>query len=363
MQLLLLRRSVVLLLLVLLPLPALALPRERDVWLRAESDHFVFFSGASERSTRRIAVNLERLRDVLVQLNPDLEIGSGRPLYIYVFEDNQALVPYKLLYNGKPANISGFFLASQDATCMVMQADMGMDVERLLYHEFLHYVMGASYKKLPVWLSEGMAEFYSTFHATDQNAEIGRALKDHLRTLRENNMIPLSQLFAVTYDSRDYNEDYRQGIFYAQSWALVHYLLLGNPERRPQTYQFFQSVAHGAPAAESFRSAFQTTEAQIEKELRDYVRRSLFNYAQIPVKPAAELEVRLEPLPRHETLVRLGDLLLYQRDAARLPEAAEHYRAALEVEPGYGPAQAGLATVRKLAGEAEEPLKKQPKKR
>ena len=356
MQYLLLRRASAILLLVLLPLPAFALPRERDVWLRAESDHFVFFSNASERSTRRIAINLERLRDVLVQLNPDMEIGSGRPLYIYVFEDNLALVPYKLLYKGKPANIAGFFLASEDATYMVMQAEMGMDVEHLLYHEFLHYVLGASYNKLPVWLSEGMAEFYSTFHATDQNAEIGRALEDHIRTLRENNMIPLSQLFAVTYDSRDYNEDYRQGIFYAQSWALVHYLLMGNPARRPQTYQFFQNVAHGAPASESFRNAFQTTEAQIEKELRDYVRRSLFNYAQLPVKPASELKVRLEPLPRHEALTRLGDLLLYQQDAAQWAEAGQHYRAALEVKPGYGPAQAGLCQIESEAGRAAEAL-------
>jgi predicted Zn-dependent protease len=356
MQNILLRRALASLLLISLPLPAFALPRERDAWLRAESDHFVFFSGASERSTRRIAVNLERLRDVLVQLNPDLEIGSGRPLNIYVFEDNLALVPYKPLRNGKPANIVGFFLGSQDATYMVMQAEMGMDVERLLYHEFLHYVMGNSYSKLPVWLSEGMAEFYSTFHATDQNAEIGRALEEHIRTLRESNMIPLSQLFAVTYDSRDYNEDYRQGIFYAQSWALVHYLLMGNPARRAQTFQFFQSVAHGAPASESFRSAFQTTEVQIEKELRDYVRRSLFNYAQIPVKPAAELKVRLEPLPRQEALTRLGDLLLYQRDAARFPEAEQHYRAALEAKPGYGLAQAGLCQIQLESGRAAEAL-------
>ena len=356
MQCLLVRRALAILLLLLLPLPAFALPRERDVWLRAESDHFVFFSGASERSTRRIAVNLERLRDILIQLNPGMEISSGRALNIYVFEDNLALVPYKPLHNGKPANVAGFFLASQDATYMVMQAEMGMDVERLLYHEFLHYVMGTSYNRLPLWFSEGMAELYSTFHATEQNAEIGRALEDHIRTLRANNMIPLSRLFAVTYDSKDYNEDYRQGIFYAQSWALVHYLLLGNPARRPQTFQFFQSVAHGAPAAEAFRSAFQTTEEQIEKELRDYVRRSLFNYAQIPVKPAAELKVRVEPLPRHEALTRLGELLLYQQDAARFPEAEQHYRAALEAKPGYGPAQAGLCQIHSEAGRAAEAL-------
>lgn len=357
MQYLLLRRPLAILLLIVVPLPVSALPRERDAWLRVESDHFVFFSNASERSTRRIVFNLERLRDVLAQLNPGTELRSERPLYIYVFEDNLSLAPYKLFRNGKPiTNIAGFFLVSQEATYMVMQAELGMDVERLLYHEFLHYVLGTTYNRLPLWFNEGMAEFYSTFHATDQHAEIGRALPDHLETLREGNMIPLSRLFAVTHSSPDYNEDYRRGIFYAQSWALVHYLLLGNPERRPQTFQFFQNVARGAEASEAFRSAFQTTEAQIEKELRDYVRRSLFNYAQIPVKPASELKIRTEPLPRHETLTRLGDLLLFQQDPGRLAEAEKHYRAALEARPGYGPAQARLCQIESEAGRAEAAL-------
>jgi tetratricopeptide (TPR) repeat protein len=353
---LLFRRTLATLLLVLLPLPSFALPRERDSWLRVESPHYVFFSNATERSSRRIAINLERLRDVLVQLDPGMKVDSGRPLNIYVFEDNIALVPYKPLRDGKPANIAGFFLGSQDATYMVMQAEMGTDIERLLYHEFLHSVMGAGGDRRPLWLNEGMAEFYSTFHATDQHAEIGRPIEDHIRTLREGNMIPLSRLFAVTYDSKDYNEGYRQGIFYAESWALVHYLLMSNPARRAQTFQFFESVSHGAPALETFRSTFQTTEEQIEKELRDYVHRSLFNYVQIPVKPAAELTIRTEPLPRYETLTRLGDLLLYQRDAARFPEAEQHYRAALEKKPGYGPAQAGLCQIQLEAGHAAEAL-------
>lgn len=356
MQNLLLRRTSAILLLLLLPLPVSALPRERDVWHRVQTDHFVFFSNATERRSRQIAANLERLRDVLVQLNPGMELGSDRTLYLYVFDDNLSLVPYKLLYKGKPANIAGYFMARPDATYMVMQAEPGVDIERLLYHELLHYVMGAKHRRLPLWFSEGMAEFYSTFHATDQNAEIGRALEGHIRTLRESNMIPLSRLFTVDYNSKDYNEDYRQGIFYAQSWALVHYLLLGNPARRGQTFQFFESVANGAPASEAFRNAFQTTEAQVEKELRDYVRRSLFNYVQIPVKPAAEVKVRLEPLPRHETLVRLGDLLLYQRDALQLPEAEKHYRAALEAKPGYGPALAGLCHIEEEAERADAAL-------
>jgi tetratricopeptide (TPR) repeat protein len=321
-----------------------------------ETDHFVFFSNASERSTRRIAANLERLHAVLGQLTPEAKLGSERPIYLYVFESNASLTPYKPLYNGKPANIAGYFFSRPEASYMVMQAEAGDAVERILYHEYLHYVLGNNYGALPLWFNEGIAELYSTFKSNDQFAEIGRPVVDHIRTLRESSVLPLKQLFAVDYDSKDYNEGVRQGIFYAQSWALVHYLLMGNPERRAPTLEFFKDLVNGVPAPEAFRKAYQTTEAQMEKELRDYVLRSLFNYTQIPVKPASELKMRMEPLPREETLTRLADLLLYQRDGARLPDATEHFRAALAAKPGYGPAQVGLCRVESTAGRAAAAL-------
>jgi tetratricopeptide (TPR) repeat protein len=351
-----LRRILIGLCLASLAFPAFALPRERDSWLRVQTDHFTFFSNASERSTRRIATNLERFRDVLIQLNPGTAQNAERPIFLYVFDNNVALSPYKPLYNGKPANIAGYFFSRPEGTYMVMQDDAGDDIERLLYHEYLHHVLGTNYGRLPLWFNEGMAELYSTFKANDQTADIGGAVEDHIRILREGNMIPLARLFAVDYQSKDYNEGYRQGIFYAQSWALVHYLLLGNPARHEQTIRFFQEVANGTPALEAFRGAYQTTEAQIEKELRDYVQRNLFNYRQFPVKPAAQIQIRLEPLPREETLTRLGELLLYQRDATRLSEATEHFRAALAVKPGYGPAQIGLCRLESEAGRAAAAL-------
>ena len=140
----LLRSALISLLLASLSLPASALPRERDAWFRVETDHFVFFSNASERNTRRLAANLERFRDVLVQLNAGTDQGSGRPIYLYVFDNNLALVPYKPLYNGKPANVAGYFFSRPEGTYMVIQDAAGDNIERLLYHEYLHHVLGTN---------------------------------------------------------------------------------------------------------------------------------------------------------------------------------------------------------------------------
>lgn len=330
----------------LLPLsvPARALPKEGDAWIRLDTDHFVVFSNAGERVARRTASNLERLRDVLSQIAAGTQLGSPQPMYIYLFGSRSSLAPYRPAVNGKPMDVDGFFYSREDAEYMALRADAGEATDDILYHEYLHYVLRNNFANLPVWLNEGMAELYATFQATDDYADIGRPSANHIQWLRENSLIPLAQLFAMDRSSKDYNEGYRRGVFYAETWALVHYLTLGNETRAAQTGQFFHEMSQGVPAQEAFRRAFNTDEAVLEKELRDYVHRRLFNYKRFPVKPESRIEARVAPLSWPETLTRLGDLLMLG-DPSQFPEADRHYRQALAAQPGFGPALGGLCRI------------------
>ncbi len=332
------------LLLLTVSLPAQALPRERDSWIRLETGHFVVFSNAGERVARRTADNLERLRDVLSQIAAGTRLGSPQPMYIYLFSSRIAFAPYKPIFNGKPMDVDGYFYSRDDAEYMVLRADAGEATDNILYHEYLHYVLRNNYPNLPVWFNEGLAELYSTFQATDEHADLGRPIASHIGWLRENNLIPLAQLFAMDHSSKDYNEGYRRGVFYAESWALVHYLLMGNEARAAQAGPFFHEMVKGTPAPEAFRSAFNTDEATIEKELRGYVNHKLFNYKRFPVAAESKIEARVQPLTWPETLARLGDLLTLG-DPSQFTEAEKHYRQALAVQPGYGPALGGLCRI------------------
>jgi tetratricopeptide (TPR) repeat protein len=332
------------LLLLTVSLPAQALPRERDSWIRLETDHFVVFSNAGERVARRTADNLERLRDVLSQIAAGTRLGSPQPMYIYLFSSRIAFAPYKPVFNGKPMDVDGYFYSRDDAEYMVLRADAGEATDDILYHEYLHYVLRNNYPNLPVWFNEGLAELYSTFQATDDHADLGRPIASHIGWLRENSLIPLVQLFAMDHSSKDYNEGYRRGVFYAESWALVHYLLMGNEARAAQAGPFFQEMAKGTPAPEAFRRTFDTDEATLEKELRDYVHHSLFNYKRFPVAPESKIQARVQPLVWPEPLTRLGDLLMLG-DPLQFPEAEKHYRQALAAQPGYGPALGGLCRI------------------
>ena len=75
-----------------------------------------------------------------------------------------------------------------------------------------------------------MSEIYSTFEPVGTQAQIGKPIEAHLRVLAREQFMPLHELFSVDVDSPQYNEANRQGVFYAESWLLTHYLVSGgNP--------------------------------------------------------------------------------------------------------------------------------------
>src|SRR5205823_1321492 len=98
-----------------------------------------------------------------------------------------------------------------------------------IFHEYAHLLLRHNDRFWPLWLKEGMAEIYSTLEVTGpQTIRIGVPIEHHLRRLERTHLMPLRELFGVTRESADYNEGERQGIFYSESWLLVHYLMVGD---------------------------------------------------------------------------------------------------------------------------------------
>lgn len=336
--------------------PAEALPRPKEEWIELRTANFTLFSSAGEKDTRRLATDLERLRDALAQLSPGLTLRSPYPTYIFVFRNADAFRPYQRLYKGKPLDSGGYFLSRELGNYVTIDAGQRGDERAIVYHEYLHYVLRNNYTSLPLWLNEGMAEYYSTFQVTDTEARIGLPIPEHVLWLRRNPLIPLTTLFAVNQDSPEYNETSRRGAFYSQSWALVHYLLSGSPERRQQASEYLRLAQAGESPAALFQKAFGTDPAVLERELKTYVKSYLFNYTRAPMQPEANFTMEVRPLPRADLLFRLGDLLAHLGDDHRAA-AEEHFKAALQAQPEHGPAMAGLGFLRE---EANRPAEARP---
>lgn len=340
------------LLLIILAIPVTALPREKDTWIQLRSPHFTLFSNASERTARKVALDLERLRSSLSQLNPGLDLKSPIPTWIYVFKDTASFAPYRLLYEGRPQSGEGYFIYHPYGNHAAINADPRGDATGLIYHEYLHDILAHNYPNLPLWFNEGMAEYYSTFAVAGSEAKIGLPVPEHVFWLRRNALIPLAQLVEIDRSSRDYNEGNRRGVFYSESWALVHYLLTGPPARREQAAQYLRDLANGVRSTEAFQRAFGDL-VLLERDLRVYVSSGLFNYQRLPVAQDASISLEITPLSRPDALYRLGDLLLHNGDETHAA-AEEHFQAALKASPGHGPARAGLGRIAQDAGRLAE---------
>jgi len=333
--------------------PARALPSPKDSWIEVHTASFTLFSEAGERKTREIGEDLERLRDALSQLAPGLTLSSPIPNYIYVFRSASSFRSYQRIYNGKPLESDGYFLTQQLANYVAINGNQHGDERAIIYHEYLHYLLHNNFAALPLWLNEGLAEYYSTFQGDHNEARIGLPVPEHVFWLRQHTFIPLTTLFAVTEKSPEYNEADRRGSFYAESWALVHYLISGNPERRRQASEYLRLVQAGTPPDQIFAKAFGTDPTTLEHELRVYIQKKLFDYTRVPIQAGANLAVDVKPMARADVLYRLGDLLANLRDD-HAPDAAEHFRAALALQPDHGPALAGLGYLAERAGRTDE---------
>ncbi len=314
-------------------------PKPTERWIEVRTANFRFFSNAGQGATRRVAADLEELRAVLAQLT-DFELQSPIPTLIYVFKNDRSFTPYKILYDNRPGLMSGYFINHSDANYIAIDAGSS-DASAIVFHEYVHYVTANNFWWLPVWLSEGLAEFYQTFEVVDGTVYIGLPINQHLATLRGSTRVPMTELVAVDYESPYYNERDRKNDFYAQSWALTHYLLLGNPERRQQFGRFVAAIGRGTPADAAFADAFGPDPDLLEREVRGHVRGPRIPFLKTEAEIDVDQSMTIVEMPHADVLFRLGDLLSSQ--VPERPESSSYFKAALEIDPDHSPSLTALA--------------------
>lgn len=314
-----------------------SLPKPTQNWIEIRTANFHFFSNAGRLATRQVAVDLEELRAVLAELT-DYDLQAPIPTFIFVFKSDRSFLPYKLLYEDRPAAVSGYFIGGEHANYIAINAD-AQDASATVFHEYVHYVANNNMWYLPIWFSEGLAQFYESFEVVGDTVYIGLPILRNLVVLRGTVPIPLQQLFAVDRDSELYNET-EKGMFYSQSWALVHYLLLGNEERRRELDHYLRLVRNGVPGNEAFSTAFSGGYESLSEELRTYLRTLRFPSIQTKAEIDLDKEFEIRKMSYAEVLYRLGDLLSNQPNR---PERSAYFEAAAGVDPGFGAPISALA--------------------
>jgi tetratricopeptide (TPR) repeat protein len=293
-------------------------------WFEARTAHFNIYSCGSTQEVARVGGRLEQFRDAYSVLAGAQSVASP-PIVVIAFSTHEALEPFLPLYQGKPANLAALFHRGSDENLIALCLS-GHGAESLdsVFHEYTHLLLRHNDLFWPLWLSEGMADVYSTFETTSGHSVlIGKAQQQYLRLLEKQPLMPLRDLFAVTNRSPEYNERDRQGIFYAQSWLLTHYLMLGdNAALKSRFGQLTALLRKGQMPDQAFTNAFSITLPVMENLLRRYLERGHFEPLKLTVTAdlSAPRSLLSRPISPVETCFRLGDLLMRvdRLDAARM---------------------------------------------
>ncbi len=341
-----------------------AVARAKDTWIKVRTNNFLLVGNAGEKDIREVAVRLERFRDGFTRLLPGFRFSTAASTTVIVFKSNESFDPYKPVYQGKRNNVAGYFQSGEDVNYITLTTEqLSEDPYQTIFHEYVHLLLHNTLKNVPPWFDEGLAEYYRTFDLSDSGRKVllGKLIPAHLRMLRNEPLLPLQTLVNVDRKSPYYNERDKTGIFYAQSWALVHYLILGGDRRRQQQIgAFLELLREGAKTDKAFQQAFGADYETLGGELKAYLLRQTFpvQVVTLPERLPYRSNFDCVQISEAESRAYLGDLLLH---IDRLDEASAILEQAVASDPKLALARASLGLVRvkqKRFGEAIIELRK-----
>ncbi len=315
-----------------------AAPPPATDWVRVETRNFIVYGETGERRLREVASEFERFREALARVIPGAAQPSAVPTVVMVFGSPKSFEAYKPRFNGKPARLDGCFFSSEDMNIIALVDGDRAESLRTILHEYVHLVISNMMPGLPLWLNEGLAEYYSTFEVQDsgRRATLGRVIPSHLSLLNQRRLLTIDELLGVDSYSSVYDESDRQSLFYAQSWALVHMLVAGLENRSSQLGAYVKLVAAGSPSLDAWQQVFggENVIRQLDRYIaQDVMKGVLYRFDREIPRATAEASA----ISVSDREAALADLL---RRVAPREEASSRFERAIALEPRSSRARA-----------------------
>lgn len=321
----------------------------KDEWIQVKSKNFFLIGNASEKDIRKVATRLEQFRETFRQVFAKSNLTSPIQTNVVVFKSDSSFKNFKpKRADGKTDNfVAGYFQPGEDVNYITLSTE-GEDAETFstIFHEYIHSIIDTNFGKssVPAWFNEGLAEYYSTFQMEDDiKAKVGLPLGRHIMLLQQSQFMPLDKLFNISNYQLHQTGDHSRSIFYAESWALLHYLIQGG--KTDALEKFLNLLTAGVSSNKAFQDAFQISPTQMEADLSKYVTKTKYNYIQVAFKSKLvfDSQMQVSPLDDAASNAYLGDLLYHTN---RSDDAEPFLLNALKLQPESGMANITLGMVR-----------------
>ncbi len=273
----------------------------QPAWTVARSPHFeVYSSGAPGRATEALAM----FEDARAFFRGYLSIpDSARPpIRVILFSGAKEFEPFKTTESA-----AAFYQPGRDRDYVVFK-EFNADSFDVVAHEYAHAALGQKGAEFPPWLSEGLAEFFSSVALIGDKARLGAVPEGRLKSLRGSALMDMSALLAVTRQSPIYNGRSHAEVFYAQSWALTHMLVV-DARYRDRLPRMLAMAQTGVDSAQVLAEIYGKPLGDIEKDLRAYVTRNQYLFFTVDSPRTSAATVRAVPVSAFDAGLVLADCL------------------------------------------------------
>ena len=204
---------------------------ERPVRHSVRGTGFVIQSNFPIKQSSPLVSELESLRS---EIQAILKLGRQRdPVTVYLFADEKSYRRYMhATWPNLPPRRAYFVGTSRE---LAVYSYRGPKVEEDLRHEFTHGLLHASLNTVPLWLDEGLAEYFEV-----RGGRTGAPHREHLAHLqraRAEGWNPSLQKLEELADFKTMTQRH-----YAESWGWVHFMLNGNAAGRQTLIDYLTTL-------------------------------------------------------------------------------------------------------------------------
>lgn len=198
-------------------LQVVSLPGRHSV----QADQLVLLSDFRIDYNDPVIADLKQLRgDVLevLELTP-----SEQPVVVYLFENEQLYYDYlRSTWPMLPYRRAYFFGNSHE---LAVYTSWGESVQEDLRHEFTHGILHSTLRTVPLWLDEGIAEYFEV--GGDEPGTVKRKAVERLSLALSNGWKPSISRLESLQEVADMGQS-----DYEESWAWIHFMLHSDPAIR-----------------------------------------------------------------------------------------------------------------------------------
>jgi TonB family protein len=300
-----------------------AVKAQTESWVQVRTPHFLVISNAAERDARKAAHQFEGMRSVFQRVFPKADLDAP-PITVIAVQDRSSLAdlePTAYLGTGQLRLMGVFVAAPEKNYVLILLNAPGNHPYAPIYHEYAHFVFSRTQQWMPLWLTEGIAEYYQNTEILEDRVRLGKGDPSFQAVIERNHFLPLPTLFSVDAHSPYYHENDKGTVFYVESWALTHYLKDQDELEGTHRLQDFLSLLQKNvdPTAAATQAFGDLTE--LESNLRRYVVTGQYGITDVTGSiDVDDSSFEVQPITQAQADVARADLLAHdgREDDARL---------------------------------------------